>query len=75
MFWYQGDTGDPAVLFSGNNRAGTLYGIALFSGTEECANKSKPGVFAQVSNFVVYFLINLSPNINIKLVSLVTRGR
>ncbi|CAG9792856.1 unnamed protein product [Diatraea saccharalis] len=39
-----GDTGDPAVHFSGINRAGTLYGIALFSGTEECAYKSKPGV-------------------------------
>ncbi|CAB3244941.1 unnamed protein product [Arctia plantaginis] len=44
-----GDTGDPAVHFSGVNRAGTLYGIALFSGTEECAYKSKPGVFAKVS--------------------------
>ncbi|KAJ8709970.1 hypothetical protein PYW07_009336 [Mythimna separata] len=44
-----GDTGDPAVLFSGLNRAGTLYGIALFSGTEECAYKSKPGVFAKVA--------------------------
>lgn len=44
-----GDTGDPAVHFSGLNRAGTLYGIALFSGTEECAYKSKPGVFAKVS--------------------------
>ncbi|XP_023934329.2 trypsin 3A1-like [Bicyclus anynana] len=44
-----GDTGDPAVHFSGMNRAGTLYGIALFSGTEECAYKSKPGVYAKVS--------------------------
>ncbi|CAK1591422.1 unnamed protein product [Parnassius mnemosyne] len=44
-----GDTGDPAVHFSGMNRAGTLYGIALFSGTEECAYKSKPGIFAKVS--------------------------
>ncbi|XP_049880360.1 trypsin-7-like [Pectinophora gossypiella] len=44
-----GDIGDPAVHFSGMNRAGTLYGIALFSGTEECAYKSKPGVFAKVS--------------------------
>ncbi|XP_022818520.1 hypodermin-A-like [Spodoptera litura] len=44
-----GDTGDPAVHFSGMNRAGTLYGIALFSGTEECAYKSKPGVFAKVA--------------------------
>ncbi|XP_072948292.1 trypsin-7-like isoform X2 [Epargyreus clarus] len=44
-----GDTGDPAVHFSGLNRAGTLFGIALFSGTEECAYKSKPGVFAKVS--------------------------
>ncbi|XP_052748064.1 trypsin-7-like [Galleria mellonella] len=44
-----GDTGDPAVHFSGLNRAGTLYGIALFSGTEECAYKSKPGIFAKVS--------------------------
>ncbi|XP_053617876.1 hypodermin-A-like isoform X1 [Plodia interpunctella] len=44
-----GDTGDPAVLFSGLNRAGTLFGIALFSGTEECAFKSKPGVYAKVS--------------------------
>ncbi|XP_059061362.1 hypodermin-A-like [Achroia grisella] len=44
-----GDTGDPAVHFSGMNRAGTLFGIALFSGTEECAYKSKPGVFAKVS--------------------------
>lgn len=48
--WHQGDIGDPAVHFSGVNRAGTLYGIALFSGTEECAYKSKPGVFAKVSN-------------------------
>ncbi|CAH0696170.1 unnamed protein product [Spodoptera exigua] len=44
-----GDTGDPAVHFSGLNRAGTLYGIALFSGTEECAYKSKPGIFAKVA--------------------------
>ncbi|XP_063833848.1 hypodermin-B-like [Ostrinia nubilalis] len=44
-----GDTGDPAVHFSGLNRAGTLYGIALFSGTEECAYKSKPGIYAKVS--------------------------
>ncbi|CAH2252055.1 trypsin delta-like isoform X2 [Pararge aegeria] len=44
-----GDTGDPAVYFDGMNRAGTLYGIALFSGTEECAYKSKPGVYAKVS--------------------------
>ncbi|XP_045524788.1 vitellin-degrading protease-like [Pieris brassicae] len=44
-----GDTGDPAVHFSGVNRAGTLYGIALFSGTEECAHKQKPGVYAKVS--------------------------
>ncbi|CAG9570616.1 unnamed protein product [Danaus chrysippus] len=44
-----GDTGDPAVHFSGVNRAGTLFGIALFSGTEECANKHKPGVYAKVS--------------------------
>ncbi|XP_045505279.1 vitellin-degrading protease-like isoform X1 [Colias croceus] len=44
-----GDTGDPAVHFSGLNRAGTLHGIALFSGTEECALKSKPGVYAKVS--------------------------
>ncbi|KAJ0171603.1 hypothetical protein K1T71_013153 [Dendrolimus kikuchii] len=44
-----GDTGDPAVHFSGMNRAGTLYGIALFSGTEECAYKSKPGIYAKVS--------------------------
>ncbi|KAI5641220.1 trypsin domain-containing protein [Phthorimaea operculella] len=44
-----GDIGDPAVHFSGVNRAGTLFGIALFSGTEECAYKSKPGVFAKVS--------------------------
>ncbi|XP_046973645.1 trypsin 3A1-like [Vanessa cardui] len=44
-----GDTGDPAVHFSGMNRGGTLYGIALFSGTEECAYKSKPGVYAKVS--------------------------
>ncbi|XP_021191490.1 trypsin-7 isoform X2 [Helicoverpa armigera] len=44
-----GDTGDPAVHFSGLNRAGTLFGIALFSGTEECAYKSKPGVFAKVA--------------------------
>lgn len=51
MFWYQGDTGDPAVLFSGLNHAGTIYGVALFSGTEECAFKSKPGIFAKVGNF------------------------
>ncbi|XP_038218594.1 transmembrane protease serine 11D-like [Zerene cesonia] len=44
-----GDTGDPAVHFSGLNRAGTLHGIALFSGTEECALKSKPGVYAKVA--------------------------
>ncbi|KAJ2940929.1 hypothetical protein O0L34_g10190 [Tuta absoluta] len=44
-----GDIGDPAVHFSGVNRAGTLFGIALFSGTEECAYKSKPGIFAKVS--------------------------
>ncbi|XP_047540332.1 hypodermin-A-like [Vanessa atalanta] len=44
-----GDTGDPAVHFSGINRGGTLFGIALFSGTEECAYKSKPGVYAKVS--------------------------
>ncbi|VVC89652.1 unnamed protein product [Leptidea sinapis] len=44
-----GDTGDPAVFFDGVSRAGTLYGIALFSGTEECSLKSKPGVFAKVS--------------------------
>ncbi|CAK1543352.1 unnamed protein product [Leptosia nina] len=44
-----GDTGDPAVHFSGVNRAGTLFGIALFSGTEECALKLKPGVYAKVS--------------------------
>ncbi|XP_050356202.1 trypsin-7-like isoform X2 [Nymphalis io] len=44
-----GDTGDPAVHFSGINRGGTLFGIALFSGTEECALKSKPGVYAKVS--------------------------
>lgn len=52
MYLNQGDTGDPAVHFSGVNRAGTLYGIALFSGTEECAYKSKPGVFAKVT--VIY---------------------
>ncbi|XP_045455970.1 mite allergen Der p 3-like [Melitaea cinxia] len=44
-----GDTGDPAVHFSGANRGGTLFGIALFSGTEECAYKSKPGIYAKVS--------------------------
>ncbi|CAH0717979.1 unnamed protein product, partial [Brenthis ino] len=44
-----GDTGDPAVHFSGIDRGGTLFGIALFSGTEECAYKSKPGIFAKVS--------------------------
>nr|XP_026494447.1 trypsin 3A1-like [Vanessa tameamea] len=44
-----GDTGDPAVHFSGISRGGTLFGIALFSGTEECAYKSKPGVYAKVS--------------------------
>ncbi|XP_037873968.2 trypsin-7 [Bombyx mori] len=44
-----GDIGDPAVHFNGINRAGTLFGIALFSGTEECAAKSKPGVYAKVS--------------------------
>ncbi|KAM3958186.1 hypodermin-A [Aphomia sociella] len=44
-----GDTGNSAVHFSGVNRAGTLFGIALFSGTEECAYKSKPGIFAKVS--------------------------
>lgn len=48
MFLVQGDTGNPAVHFSGMNRAGTLFGIALFSGTEECISKSKPGVFAKV---------------------------
>ncbi|XP_026318262.1 trypsin-7-like [Hyposmocoma kahamanoa] len=44
-----GDIGDPAVHFSGVNRDGTLFGIALFSGIEECSYKSKPGVFAKVS--------------------------
>ncbi|XP_037965370.1 trypsin-7 [Plutella xylostella] len=44
-----GDIGDPAVHFSGGSKGGELYGIALFSGTEECAYKSKPGVFAKVS--------------------------
>ncbi|KOB70435.1 putative alcohol dehydrogenase, partial [Operophtera brumata] len=42
-----GDTGDPAVHFSGLNRAGTLFGIALFSGSEECSSKYKPGVFVK----------------------------
>ncbi|KAL4717532.1 hypothetical protein ACJJTC_000681 [Scirpophaga incertulas] len=44
-----GDTGNPAVHFSGINRAGTLFGIALFSGTEDCAYKSKPGIYAKIS--------------------------
>lgn len=52
-FMFQGDTGNPAVHFSGMNRAGTLYGIALFSGMEECAFKSKPGVFAKVYFFIL----------------------
>lgn len=53
IFVYQGDTGDPAVHFSGMNRAGTLFGIALFSGTEECAYKAKPGIFAKVPNQLI----------------------
>ncbi|XP_063369845.1 hypodermin-A-like [Cydia amplana] len=49
-----GDTGDPAVHFSGTSKGGTLYGIALFSGTEECTYKSKPGVYAQISHSRVW---------------------
>ncbi|XP_061723872.1 hypodermin-A-like isoform X1 [Cydia pomonella] len=49
-----GDTGDPAVHFSGASKGGTLYGIALFSGTEECTYKSKPGVYAKISHSRVW---------------------
>lgn len=41
------------------DRAGTLYGIALFSGTEECASKSKPGIYAKV------FILLSSTNSNV----------
>ncbi|KAI8432931.1 hypothetical protein MSG28_013834 [Choristoneura fumiferana] len=54
-----GDTGDPAVHFSGINRGGTLHGIALFSGTEECAFKSKPGVYAMVRQSIIIIIISL----------------
>lgn len=43
-----GDIGDPAVHFTGENRAGTLLGVAVFSGAEECAYKERPGIYAFV---------------------------